>query len=111
MAGGCALYCLVMSVLGVIFLGVLGTALYYDYEYIKTEDREERAWGCWYGALVYVVTGIICAIYLCCINRKKKVDDTTSHQASEIQMSDIEKRANPTLDDDPTASLLEKKNT
>jgi len=111
MAGGCALYCLIISMLGIVFLGVLGTALYYDYQYLKTEDRKELAWGCWYGAIVYVATGIMCGIYLCCINRKKKVDDTTTHMSTEIQMADIEKAANPTLEDDPSASLLAKKNS
>ena len=111
MAGGCALYCLVISILGVIFLAVLGTALHFDYEYLKTEDRKDLAMSVWYGAIVYVATGIACAIYLCCVNKKKKVDDVASYEATEIQMADIEKHANQTLEDDPTASLLEKKNS
>ena len=100
----CALYCLVISVLGVIFLTILGLALHADYPYIKAEDRVDHSWGCFYGAITYICTGIACTIWLICANKKsKKVDDAQGADA-DIQMA--ERVANPSLDDDPNASLL-----
>lgn len=103
----CALYCLVISILGCIFLGILGFALHIDYPYLKAEDRKERAWSCWYGALVYVATGLACMIWLCISqNRAKKVANEGAGEPTEIEMAGREKVANDSLEDGPNASLL-----
>jgi uncharacterized membrane protein YuzA (DUF378 family) len=102
---GCALYCFVISILGTIFLILLGLGLKIDYDFIKTENRESHAAGCFWGALIYVVFGIICFIYL---TIKKNKREAKSKNAGDVQMQDIktEKVANQTLEDDPSASLL-----
>ncbi|OMJ84139.1 hypothetical protein SteCoe_14832 [Stentor coeruleus] len=60
----CAIYCLIISVFGTIFLSVLAIVLVSGYEYIKVDNQSRGGEACFWSAVIYMGISILCFIYL-----------------------------------------------